>query len=138
MKQKKSVSAWFMVVIVVFAFGVLPIAYAGDETFACVSDADLDKDIAAGAELAGLECFFKKWEGQETLHFKVSVKNTGDKPQRFKINIFLDNGKAVGGLIPRTTKNGLVEPGATDSFIYPVGGMTEKPGKVTLIIKVIE
>jgi hypothetical protein len=68
----------------------------------------------------------------------VAVKNLSDKPQRYKVNIFLDNGKAVGGLIPRKTAKGLVEPGKTASFVYPVQGVTRQPKEVILKIRAID
>ena len=95
------------------------------------------QEIASAAEVTEFSCFFKKWDGSETLHFKVAVKNNAGSPQRFKVNIFLDNGKAVGGLIPRKTKKGLVAPGATASFVYPVNDMPDNPGEVTLLVKTI-
>lgn len=106
------------------------------DTFSCVTGDKMEKEISPGAELAEFACFFDRYEGKEVLHFKVGVKNTGDTPQRFRINIFLDNGKAVGGLLPRTTKGGLVEPDKTASFVYPVTGMTEKPESVMVRVSV--
>ena len=103
-------------------------------TFPCVAEGSLEKDISPEAALVELSCFMKKWEGSETLHFKVTLKNVSDKPQRFRVNLFLDNGKAVGGLIPRKTKKGLVKPGAEAGFTYPVGGMSCKPK--SLIIRI--
>jgi hypothetical protein len=76
----------------------------------------------------------KPWAGAETLHVQVTVRNVSDTPQRFRVNLFLDNGKAVGGLIPRKTKSGLVEPGASASFVYPVQGMPGKPGSMLVRI----
>ena len=108
------------------------------EVFACVVDGKLDKTVAPEAELEAFSCVFKKWEGSDTLHFDVSIKNISDTPQRFKVNIFLDNGKAVGGLIPRKTKKGLVKPGETGKFVYPVKGVEKPPEAITLIIKTIE
>ena len=102
------------------------------ETFAC---GPVDEEICAEAELAALTCEFKTWEGADVLHFNVAVKNLSDQPQRFKVNLFLDNGKAVGGLLPRKTKKGLIAPGQTASFTYPVGGMTTAPESVALMIK---
>lgn len=104
------------------------------ETFPCVAEGKLEKEISPEAELVELSCFMKKWEGSETLHFKVTLKNVSDKPQRFRVNLFLDQCKAVGGLIPRKTKKGLVKPGATAGFIYPVGGMSCKPE--SLIVRI--
>jgi hypothetical protein len=107
------------------------------EVFPCAADSRIDKTIAPEAELADFSCVMKAWEGSPTLHFNVGVKNISDKPQRYKVNIFLDNGKAVGGLIPRTTKKGLVAPGQTASFEYPVGGMAYAPKSIELMIKTI-
>lgn len=107
------------------------------EVFPCAEDSRINKTIAPEAELADFACMFKAWEGHDTLHFKVGVKNISDQPQRYKVNIFLDNGKAVGGLIPRTTKKGLVAPGQTASFEYPVVGMEGAPKSIELMIKTI-
>ena len=105
-------------------------------TFPCVDEADLEKSIAPEAALEEFSCLMKDWGGTETLHFKVAIKNITDKPQRYRVNIFLDNGKAVGGWIPRKTKKGLVQPGQTGGFVYPVGGMPHKPKSVLLKITV--
>lgn len=141
MKPKfKVLSRWvvFSVAMVVVLSGVLPGAIAAEpEMFPCVADGQLEKEIAAGAELAELTCFFQRFEGKEALHVKVGVKNTGDQDQRFRVNLFFENGKAVGGLIPRKTGKGLVKAGATASFTYPVNGMTEKPGALMLKISTI-
>ena len=87
------------------------------------------------AELAEFSCVMKEWSGSDTLHFNVAVKNVSDTPQRFRVNIFLDNGKAVGGLIPRKTKDGLVQPGDTAKFVYPVKDMDRGPKSVTVMVK---
>ena len=105
------------------------------DSFPCVPESKLEKDIVPEAALENLSCYFKKYEGKATLHLKVAVRNVSDKPQRYRVNIFMDNGKAVGGLIPRTTKKGLVEPGQSMSFDYPVVDMPESPKAMTLIIK---
>ena len=105
------------------------------DSFPCVPENKLKKDIAPEAALENLSCSFKTYEGKDTLHLTVAVKNISDKPQRYRVNLFMDNGKAVGGLIPRTTKEGLVEPGQSKSFDYPVVDMPHSPKSMTLIIK---
>jgi hypothetical protein len=105
------------------------------EVFPCAADSKIEKAIAPEAELTEFSCVLKKWEGSDTLHFNVTVKNISDQPQRYRVNIFLDNGKAVGGLLPRKTKKGLVEPGTSASFVYPVKGMDRGPKSVTLMVK---
>ncbi len=107
------------------------------EVFPCTAEGKIEKTIAPEAELVDFSCVMKAWEGSDTLHFNVALKNISDQPQRYKVNIFLDNGKAVGGLIPRTTKAGLVAPGDTASFVYPVGGMACPPKSIELMIKTI-
>ena len=131
-----------VVVFVLAAAGLLMSGCAGpgskpDTSLApdqCVSPENLEQDIVSAAQLEAFTCSFKRWEGVETLHMKVAIKNVSDQPQRFRVNIFLDNGKAVGGLIPRRLKDGLVEPGQTGSFVYPVKNMPQKPKEIFLII----
>lgn len=107
------------------------------EVFACAADSNIEKSIAPQAELVDFSCVMKTYEGSDTLHFNVALKNISDQPQRYKVNIFLDNGKAVGGLIPRKTKDGLVGPGQTASFEYPVVAMNDAPEFIELMIKTI-
>jgi len=138
MNRSRGVSIWLFLVLaaagLILSGGIAAKAEAG-EAFPCVAQGKLNKTIAPEANLEDFSCIFKKWEGSETLHFNVAVKNTSKEPQRFKVNIFLDNDKAVGGLIPRKTKKGLVQPGQTAKFVYPVKGMSKKPKAITLIIK---
>ena len=140
MNHFKGVSTWLLVVLVTTGLALTGCALTKPkpgEVFPCVAEGKLDKTVAPEAELAEFSCLFKRWEGADTLHFKVGVKNVSDKPQRFRVNIFLDNDKAVGGLIPRKTKKGLIKPGQTATFVYPVKGMTKKAKAVTLRIATI-
>ena len=139
MKQRKGVLSWFIVigaaVCLSLGAGVGTTADAAKGEFACAQEGKISKEVSPEAQLDGFSCFFKRFEGVQALHFKVAVKNVSDKPQRYRVHIFLDNGKAVGGLIPRKTKKGLIKPGQTATFVYPVGGMTDKPGSIILKIK---
>lgn len=101
----------------------------------CVPPGKLTQQIAPEAKLVGLACKFTRYDGVKSLAVKVSLKNTSKEDQRYRVNIFLDNDKAVGGLIPRKTKKGLVKPGATASFTYFFKGQGTPPGGMTLIIK---
>ncbi len=138
MKQCEGVRGWLIVIGAAVCLGlwagVGATANAAEGEFSCAQEDKIAKEISSEAQLEGLSCFFKKFEGAQALHFKVAVKNVSDKPQRYRVHIFLDNGKAVGGLIPQKTKKGLVQPGQTATFVYPVTGMTTKPGSVDLKI----
>ena len=130
MKQMKQILGGLIIIFLATS----PVWAAEDDCFPCVAEGQLEKNVVPEAELETFSCLFKKWEGSKTLHFKVVIKNVSTKAQRFRVNIFLDNGKAVGGLIPRKTKKGLIEPGKTGSFVYPVKGMEDKPK--SLILKI--
>ena len=139
MKKYKRVSTWLAAVLA--GIGLILVGCAGGYTpqnapasFPCVAEGKLDKTVAAEADLADLSCSFKRWGGMETLHFTVTVENVSNAPQRYRVNIFLDNGKAVGGLIPRKTAKGLVKPGETAKAVYPVGQMPKQPKAITLKI----
>ena len=137
MKRSKIKFSW---VLLIFAAGLITLtggmalAQAG-EIFPCANSSDINKVIAPEASLESFTCVLKKWEGAETLHFNVAVKNISNEDQRFKVNIFLENGKGVGGLLPRKTKKGLIKPGETAKFTYPVKGVSGSPGKIDLFIK---
>lgn len=109
----------------------------GAETFPCAAEDGLEREIATDAEVVDFTCFFDDYKDVRSLHFKVDVRNTSDQPQRYRVNIFLDNGKAVGGLLPAKGSPPAVQPGETASFTYPVQAMEEKPREVTLIVKTI-
>jgi len=138
MNQSKIKFSWLLLI---FAAGVLALTGCmtatpkPGEVFSCAKDSDLNKIIAPEASLEDFSCVIKRYEGADTLHFNVAVKNISNEDQRFKVNIFLENGKAVGGLLPRTTKKGLLKPGETAKFTYPVMAMNASPGKIDLIIK---
>ncbi|MCF8082814.1 MAG: hypothetical protein K9M96_06950 [Deltaproteobacteria bacterium] len=136
MKRGKMMLGWSIVFLAAAALslggGVGATADAAEKCFPCTDVEKIEKHITPKAQLEDLSCYMKKWKGAEVLHFKVSLKNVTDTPQRYRVQIFLDNGKAVGGLIPRKTKKGLVKPGQVVDFAYPVKGMAEKPETVLL------
>ena len=111
---------------------------AEEKTFPCTDEATLETDITTAAELTKFVCFFKTWKGTKTLHFKVALKNVSDTDQRFRVNIFLQNGKAVGGFILRKIQKGLIKPGEVADFVYPVKSMAERPAGVKLKITTMD
>ena len=138
MNRFKGMSTWLLVILALAGMALAGCAGPKPkpgEVFSCVKESKLDKTIAPEAQLEEFSCVFKKKWGSETLHFNVAIKNVSNTDQRFKVNIFLDNGKAVGGLLPRKIKKGLVNPGQTVKFVYPVKDMDEKPKAITLMIK---
>jgi hypothetical protein len=135
MKKIRGVFIGLMVITALIGMVMTGNGLAEENSFACAPKIILDADTAGKVMLEDFSCFFKKWKGADELHFKVGIKNISDTPQRYRVNIFLENGKGVGGLIPRKTAKGLVQPEASASFTYPVRGMNQKPKGTTLIIK---
>lgn len=135
MKGTRGVFTGLMIVAAVAGLVLAGSAQAADDGFACAPKVTMDADTAGKVMLENFSCFFKRYEGEQVVHFKVGLKNVSDTPQRYRVNMFLENGKAVGGLLPRKTKKGLVKPEASTSFVYPVKGMTDKPKEIMLIIK---
>ncbi len=121
------------------ALGVLVLGERGlgAEMFPCAPEDKLEKQIASEAEIDAFTCYFDAYKDKHSLHFKVDLRNVSDQAQRYRVNIFLDNGKAVGGLLPAKGSPPVVQPGETASFTYPVQAMAEKPGEVTLVVKTI-
>ena len=143
MNLDKHAVRWGLMVMAVMALVVTGCAAKrltpvnAPEVFPCAAENEVVKEIAPEAELAEFSCSFKKWEGIETLHLKVALKNVSPKPQRYRVNIFLDNGKAVGGLIPRKTTKGLVAPGDTAAFVYPVKKTVFQPKGLMLKVSTL-
>jgi hypothetical protein len=101
----------------------------------CAPQAKLVTQVSPEAKLLGLECKFAKFDRAPSLAVKVTLQNVTAKPQRYRVHIWLDNDKAVGGLIPRTTKKGLVKAGAKASFTYFFKGQDTAPGGMTVVVK---
>ena len=144
MKQVKRAAVWLAVLTAAVGMALTGCAGKGltpkdaPPQFLCAVDNNVDIDIEGAVQLEDFSCSFKKYEGAEYLHFYVSLKNLSDKAQRYRVNIFLDEDRAVGGLIPRSTTKGLVEPGKTASFTYPVKGAVRQPREVILKIRPVD
>jgi len=108
---------------------------AAPEYFACAPKEKLVYSIAPEAEVTEFRCFMADYQKKPSLHFLITIKNVSKEDQRYRVNIFLDDGKAVGGLVPRQVKEGLIKPGATATYTYPVKGMGQKAQAVELIVK---
>ncbi|MEW5911432.1 MAG: hypothetical protein AB1814_02675 [Thermodesulfobacteriota bacterium] len=143
MKSCKSRMIWLLAAVAVAALALggcaaqdKPMApAAGMKGLPCAPQAKLKTEVAPEAKLLGLECKPAKYDRAKSLAVKITLQNVTDKPQRYRVHIWLDNDKAVGGLIPRTTKKGLVKPGAKASFTYFFKGQETAPGGMTVIVK---
>ncbi|MDF1554612.1 MAG: hypothetical protein P1P84_16185 [Deferrisomatales bacterium] len=129
--------AWFGagLVATVLTLGGVSTSPAGE--LSCEGAKKIETEVAQGAELLSVGCTYKDYKNHNSLHFDVKIKNTSDQPQRYRVNIFLDNGKAVGGLIPDKGKPPVLQPGEEAAFTYPVQGMADVADAVTILVKTI-
>ena len=105
--------------------------------YSCEGAGKIEAEVSPEAELVSVGCAYKDYKKHNSLHFDVKLKNTSSQPQRYRVNIFLDNGKAVGGLIPPKGNPPVVQPGEEASFTYPVQGMADKASEVTILVKTL-
>jgi hypothetical protein len=118
----------------VLAGGVSPALSA---PYSCEGAKKIEAEVSPDAELLAVGCSYKEYKNKNSLHFDVKIRNTSAQAQRYRVNIFLDNGKAVGGLIPRKGKPPVLQPGEEASFTYPVQGMEDVADEVTVLVKTL-
>lgn len=140
MKHMRSLTMLILLVCALVLAGCAasgPAAKAPASGLSCAEAGAVDAQVTAEAEVTGLACYFKDYQGANSLHFDVKVKNVSKADQRYRVNLFLDNGKAVGGLLPDKGKPPVLKPGEEKSFTYPFKGMDVKAGSVTLLVKAV-
>ena len=100
--------------------------------------ADITWSVVPQADVTSFSCTVAEFMKGPAVIFKVGVKNISDKAQRFRVQIFLLNeGKAVGGLVPRKGKPPVLEAGQEKSVTYPVIKATQLPTKLEVVVKTI-
>ncbi len=101
-------------------------------------DAEIAWDVVKEAKLTQFDCVLGKHGGQPALIFSVGLKNTTDKPLRYRINIFLeDMDKAAGHLVPRKGKPPVLAPGEAATVKIPFIGTDRESKKILVIVKTI-
>jgi hypothetical protein len=80
--------------------------------------ANIVYDLPASAKITKVAYAYEPYKGASTLHITVGIKNVTDHPQRYRVNILLPEGPAVGGMYPRKKK--AIEAGETLDRKFPV------------------
>ncbi|MCK5680444.1 hypothetical protein KAI46_06490 [bacterium] len=94
--------------------------------------------ICDDAEITSFACELSSFKKKPALVYTVSVKNTGAKAHRYRLNIFLlDQDKAAGYLVPRKGKPPVVKPGETVTVKVPFFKATKTSAKMLVILKTI-
>ena len=138
MKRLKNASrVLVLVVCVVGTFGLVGCAGKGaPEKTNC--DAKINWEVAQEAKLTQFDCALGESGGQPALIFTVGLENASDKPQRYRVNIFLeDMDKGFGHLVPTKGSPPVVEPGKSETVKIPFMGTDKESKKILVMVKTI-
>lgn len=101
-------------------------------------DAEISWDVASEAEVSLFKCYIDKYKKKhESIHYTIVVKNISNEPQRYRVNIFIPEGRAVGGLLPRKGKPPVLKPGEEAKFTYPMKNFAQIPESMDVVIQTI-
>jgi hypothetical protein len=92
--------------------------------------------VADSAEITKVAYYFKDYEGVTRLHMELSIKNISSETKRFRVNIFLPEGPAAGGLYPMAVKADAkgIEAGKEQTQAFPMY-FNELPTGFTIVVK---
>jgi len=138
MKRLKNTSLMSVLVVCLIAtFWLIGCAGKGaPEKTNC--DAKISWEVVKEAKLTQFDCMLGESGGQAALIFTVGLENASDKPQRYRVNIFLeDMDKAFGSLVPPKGNPPVVEPGKTETIKLPFLGTDKESKKILVIVKTV-
>jgi len=130
--------------IVIFLLGALALVvalgcsakYIPKGKVAC--PADITWNVIPKADVTSFSCTMGEFQKEPAVIFKVGVKNISDKAQRFRVQIYLlEEGKAVGHLVPRKGKPPVLKPGQEKVVTCPVIKANQLPKKLEVVINAI-
>jgi len=138
MKRLKHAS--MMAVLILCLMGTFfQVGWAGEgapEKINC--DAEIAWDVVKEAKLTQFDCALGESGGQPALIFTVGLENASDKPQRYRVNIFLeDMDKGFGHLVPAKGNPPVVEPGKSATVKIPFIGTDKESKKILVIVNTI-
>lgn len=137
-----------LIIAAVLIFSVhLGCAHMGDQP-AGAKKAEIKMDLAKEVEVTKFKPYLDKKckiSKKPCLTFAITLKNLSDKPQRFITRVTLpDQGKSVGGFVPRKGKKDkktgkrkppVIDPGKTKTVKYPMF-YYEQPKKIEVEVTV--
>jgi len=138
MKRLKNTSLMsVLVVCLIAAFWLVGCAGKGaPEKTNC--DAKISWEVAKEAKLTQFDCALGQSGGQPALIFTVGLENPTSTPQRYRLNIFLeDMDKAFGSLVPPKGNPPVVDPGKSQTIKLPFLGTDKASKKILVVVKTI-
>jgi hypothetical protein len=135
-KKTSTVILSFVTLTLLIVAGCAGTKYIPKGKVAC--PADIAWNVVPQADITSFSCTVTEFKKKPAVVFKVGVKNVSDKSQRFRVQIFLlEEGKAVGHLVPRKGKPPLLKPGQEKVVTCPVIKATQLPKKLEVVVKTI-
>jgi len=135
-KKSRIVILLFGAFALLIATGCAGTKYVPKGKVAC--PADITWNVVPQADITSFSCTVAEFKKEPAVIFKVGVKNISDKAQRFRVQIYLlEEGKAVGHLVPRKGKPPVLKPGQEKVVTCPVIKATQLPKKLEVVIKTI-
>jgi hypothetical protein len=135
-KKSRIVILLFGVLALLMATGCAETKYVPKGKVAC--PANITWNVVPQADITSFSCTVAEFKKKPAVIFKVGVKNVSEKAQRFRVQIYLlEEGKAVGHLVPRKGKPPVLKPGQEKVVTCPVIKATQLPKKLEVVIKTI-
>jgi hypothetical protein len=135
-KKSRIVILLFGALALLIATGCAGTKYVPKGKVAC--PADITWNVVPQADITSFSCTVAEFKKEPAVIFKVGVKNISNKAQRFRVQIYLlEEGKAVGHLVPRKGKPPVLKPGQEKVVTCPVLKATQLPKKLEVVIKTI-
>ena len=138
--MKNPVCRNFSILSLLLTLSVLLFACAGGnqrvKQAACAGA--IEWQVCKVAEVENFACELGTFKKKPALIYTVAIKNTDNKPHRYRLNIFLlDQDKAAGHLVPRKGKPPVVKPGAVATVKVPFIKTTSLSKKMLVVVKTI-
>ncbi len=135
--KKNSVKTLFLGMVLTLAVIGLAACTGPQPKVAADCNSNLKWDICPEAEVTVFKCYPGKWKQANAYYFEIGVKNITKAPQRYRVNLFLSDGKGIGGLLPRKGKPPVVAPGTVVSGKYPVK-ISAPPDEITVVVRTLK
>ena len=101
-------------------------------------DAKISWEVVNEAKLNQFDCALGESGGQLALIFTVGIENASNSPQRYRVNIFLeDMDKGFGHLVPRKGNPPVLEPGKSETVKIPFIGTDKESKNILVIVKTV-
>jgi len=135
-KKSRIVILLFGALALLIATGCAGTKYVPKGKVTC--PANITWNVVPQADITSFSCTVAEFKKKPAVIFKVGVKNISNKAQRFRVQIYLlEEGKAVGHLVPRKGKPPVLKPGQEKVVTCPVIKANQLPKKLEVVIKTI-